>query len=198
MKKRVFFASKELLIDYLHRYGTDRTIDHEVNIALYAKEWWEKKMNQEFMIVFEQNNKMHNYPDRFTPTVEELKDILDTYLEVDTPVDFALAPIEKMRDYDRYAYPFQVKQLRIPVTDDTSQKLADFISEKANRYKDTRICFIVDPQLIGNSNGKMFRMGDLQDKLTIRDDAMRAVYMFQRSGDDFTFLTIWKSPLVTE
>lgn len=198
MKHRIFFANKELLIEYLHKYGGDKTIDHEVNIALYAQEWWEKKMNQRFVIVFEQNNKMHNYPDRFTPTVEQLKDILETYVEVDTPVDFGLAPIEKVEDYDGFAYPFQVKQIRMPISEDTPQKLADFVSSKANRYRDTKICFIIDPQLVGNNTGTMFRMGDLQEKLKIRDDAIRALYMFQKKGNAFEFLTVWKSPLATE
>lgn len=187
-----------MLTGYLHKYGTDRTIDHEVNIALYASDWWGKKLNQEFVIVFEQNNKMHNYPDRFTPTVEQLKEILETYLLIDTPVDLALAPTEKMADYNRFAYPFQVKQYRLPATNDSSQKLADFINKKANSYNDTQLCFIIDPQLVGDSLGKMFKIGDLQEKLKIRDDAIRGLYMFQRSKDGFEFILVWKSPLVNE
>lgn len=199
MKQKVFFASKDLLMEYLHKYGTDRTIDHEVNIALYANEWWGKKLNEEFVIVFEQNNKMHNYPDRFTPTVEQLKEILETYMVVDTPVDFALAPVGKLEDYDRFCYPFQVKQVRLPIADDINQKLADFISEKANKYRDTKICFIVDPRLVGDNKGNQFSLGELSEKLTIRDDAMRGVYIFQQASvEDFTFLPLWKSPLVTE
>lgn len=194
----MFFAKKELLIEYLHKYGTDRTIDHEINIALYASDWWGKKLNQNFVIVFEQNNKMHDYPDRFSPTVDELKDILENYLTVDTPVDFALAPIKKMEDYDSFAYPFQVKQLRLPATADPSQTLADFINKKANSYNDTKICFIIDPQLVGEKKGEMFRIGDLQEKLKIRDNAIRGLYMFQRTQDEYDFLLVWKSPLVTE
>ncbi len=198
MRHKVFFASKELLTDYLHKYGTARTIDHEVNIALHANEWWGKKLNKEFFIVFEQNNKMHNYPDRFTPTIEQLKEILETYLLVDTPVDFGLAPIEKMDDYERFAYPFQIKQFRLPASEDTAQELADFINDKANRYNDTQICFIIDPQFVGDKKGIIFKMGDLQEKLKIRDNAIRGLYMFQRTKNDFNFLLVWKSPLVTE
>lgn len=185
-------------MEYLHKYGTDRTIDHEVNIALYASDWWGKKLNQKFVIVFEQNNKIHNYPDRFTPTLEQLKEILETYLLIDTPIDFALAPIGKMDDYDRFAYPFQVKQFRLPASADTAQKLADFINDKTNHYNDTQICFIIDPQLVGNKKGEMFVMRDLQEKLKIRDNAIRCLYMFQRTKDNFKFLLVWKSPLAKE
>ncbi len=198
MRKKVFFARKELLMKYLHKYGTDRTIDHEVNIALYACDWWGKKLNQEFVIAFEQNDKIHNYPDRFTPTMEQLKEILETYSQIDTPVDFALAPIEKLEDYDKFGYPFQVKQLRLSATDDPAQKLADFINRKANRYNDTLITFIIDPQLVGDNSEKTFAMENLQEKLRIRDNAIRSLYMFQRKNDDFNFVLVWKSPLVKD
>jgi hypothetical protein len=200
MKHKVFFAEDRVLISYLNKYGQmGRSIDHEINISLYAKESWEKKLNKKLMIVFEQNRKMHNYPDRFTATAYELKNIFETYAETNTPVDFALAPISSSEEFDGFAYPFQVKRKPLRISANAEQKLAVFISKKANSYRDTNIVLIIDPQFMGkNKNEKKFKLDELKKMIKIKNDAVRAIYLFQKNKSSFDFLLLWISPHVKE
>lgn len=195
MKHRIFFASDEMLIAYLQKYGQiDRAIDHEINMSLHAKEFWEKKLGQKLMVVFEQNDKMHKYPERFTAGVEELKEILQTYNEQNTPVDFALAPVSSPEKFDGFAYPFQVKRARLKVSGNVTKEFADFINEKANKYRAIDTCLILDPQLVGdNKDKKMFQVDELKSLLKIDEQALRAIYIFQSSSEATNFLPLWVS-----
>lgn len=195
MKHRIFFVDEEKLIEYLQKYGRGaRSKDYEFAIALHAKTYWDKKLRQKHIIVFEQNNKMHNYPQRFSPTVEELKDILRTYNEENTPVDFALAPVSTADEFEGIAYPFQIKKY-VPDTDEPdNSEFAAYISEKANKYRASDTCLIVFPEMLDKEDTKGFDITEVKKMLKIDNKSVRAVYGFQFFDDTPNFILLWASP----
>ncbi len=201
MKQNIFFINKRLLQEYIDKYANpNRTLDQEIIMGLNALKFWEKKLNLELVLVFEVNNKSHSYPSYFFPTTEQLKEIFDKYILIDTPVDFALAPADDIKKYNAYAFPFQVKTIPLEPTDDLDEVLSDFISEKANKYRDINLTLIINPQLRCDINAekKLFSIDKLKELLTIREDAVRAIYLFQESSDSVNFLQIWVSPLIKD
>jgi hypothetical protein len=116
------------LIQYLQKYGKGtRSKDYEFAISLHAKKFF--ALNQQLVIVFEQNSKKHNYPNRFSPNLQQLREIITTYNEENTPVDFALAPVNA-NAFEGYAYPFQVKRFYCKPSDKTNLELAKLSMRK--------------------------------------------------------------------
>lgn len=194
MKHNIFYLDGEILKQYLEQYGRGaHSKDYEFAISVHAKEYFEKKLKQQLMIVFEQNSKRHNFPNRLTPNLEQLREILSTYNEEDTPVDFALAPVSS-DSFEGYAYPFQVKRFYSKPSDKTNAELAAFINEKANKYRSSQVGLIIVPQLRGQEvDTKGFDVKDLQSKLKIQEGAIRAVYVFQYLNDIPKFVLLWAS-----
>lgn len=194
MKHNIFYLDGEILKQYLEKYGKGaHSKDYEFAISVHAKEYFEKKLNQQLMIVFEQNSKRHNFPNRFTPNLEQLREILTTYNEEDTPVDFALAPVSEGK-FEGYAYPFQIKRFYSTPSGKTNEELAAFINEKANNYRSSQVGLIIVPQLRGQDvDTKGFDVKELQSKLNIQEGAVRAVYVFQYLNDTPKFVGLWAS-----
>lgn len=194
MKHNIFYLDSEILKQYLEQYGRGaHSKDYEFSISLQAKEYFEIMMNQKLVIVFEQNSKRHNFPNHFTPNLEQLREILTTYNEEDTPVDFALAPVSS-DSFEGYAYPFQIKRFYSKPSDKTNEELANFINEKANKYRSSQVGLIIVPQLRGPEVNTMeFDMKDLQSKLNIQEGAVRAVYVFRYLNDAPKFVLLWSS-----
>ncbi|NMC35607.1 hypothetical protein GYA49_01030 [Candidatus Beckwithbacteria bacterium] len=194
MKHNIFFLNAEILKQYLKQYGRGvHSKDYEFAISVHAKEYFEEKLNQQFVITFEQNSKRHNFPNRFTPSLEQLREILTTYNEEDTPVDFALAPVSADK-LEGYAYPFQIKRFYSTSLDRANEKLAAFINEKANKYRSSQVGLIIVPQMRGQeTNTKSFDIKDLKSKLNIQEGAIRAVYVFQFFNETPKFIGLWAS-----
>lgn len=194
MKHNIFYLDGEILKQYLEQYGRGaHSKDYEFAISVHAKEYFEKKLNQQFVIVFEQNSKRHNFPNRFTPNLEQLREILTTYNEEDTPVDFALAPVSADK-FEGYAYPFQIKRFYSKPSDKTNEELASFINEKANKYRSSQVGLIIVPQLRGQEvDTKGFDKQELISKLNIHEGAVRVVYMFQFLNNTPSFVFLWAS-----
>lgn len=195
MKHRVFFLDGEKLIEYLQKYNRGlNSKDYEFFICLHAKTYWEKKLKQDLIIVFEQNSKMHSYPERFTPTLEQLKEILRTYNEENTPVDFGLAPVSSTNEFEGFAYPFQVKKYISTTGENNENDLAAYINKKANGYRASDTCLIIVPQLMGaKEDQKGFNIAEVRKLLKIDEKAIRAVYVFQFFNGTPNFIPLWAS-----
>lgn len=194
MKRNIFFVDEAILIQYLEKYGKSNTKDYEFAISIHAKKYFEEKLNQKLIIVFEQNNKLHNYPKRFTPNLGQLREIITTYNEENTPVDFGLAPVNS-GEFDGFAYPFQVKKFITKPSETTNDELAAYINKKANRYRSSDIGLIIVPQLVDlETDTKGFDKQELISKLNINDNAVRVVYMFQFFNKVPKFILLWASP----
>src|ERR1035437_7545429 len=180
MKHIAFYLDALVMEEYLQKYNRGvRSKDYEYSVALHAKTFWEKKDGIKYKISFEQNDKMHDYPDNFTPTAEELKEILLTYNKEDTDVDFALAPVSASSEPEGYSYPFQIKKY-IPKDEEPDNKaFAAYISEKANHYRAGETSMIVFPELLGKESAKGYDIAEIKKNLKINEDAVRAVFAFQ-------------------
>jgi len=200
MKHRIFYISDEKLIEYLKKYGRGaNSKDYEFSVSLHAKSFWERKLKQKLSVVFEQNDKMHDYPQQFSPTLEDLKEILRTYNKEDTPIDFALAPISSEGDFIGLAYPFQIKKFMPNFEDDLSIKFAEFINKKTNSYRDNDLCMIFLPIIPGiKENSVGFKIQEIKDNLKIDENSVRAIYCFQFSKGTPSFSLLWASQKTLE
>ena len=200
MKHKIFYITDEKLINYLKKYSRGvNSKDYEFSVSLHAKAFWEEKLKQKLCVVFEQNDKMHDYPQRFSPTLEELKDILRIYNKEDTPVDFALAPISPEDKFVGYAYPFQIKKFMPKIGDNLSIKFAEFINKKTNSYRDKDLCMIFLPQLLGiKEDSVSFNIKEVEDNLKINENSVRAIYCFQFSKGKPSFALLWASQKALE
>lgn len=200
MKHKIFYISDEKLIEYLMQYSRGiNSKDYEFSVSLHAKAFWEEKLKQKLCVVFEQNDKMHDFPQQFSPTLEELKDILRIYNKEDTPVDFALAPISPEGKFIGFAYPFQIKKFMPRILDNLSIEFAKFINKKTNSYRDKDLCMIFLPQILGiKENSMSFKIEEVKDNLKINEDSVRAIYCFQFSKGKPSFSLLWASQKALE
>lgn len=200
MRHKIFYISDEKLIEHLKKYGRGvNSKDYEFSVSLHAKTFWEAKLKQKLYVVFEQNDKMHKYPQQFSPTLEELEDILRIYNKEDTPVDFALAPISPEGNFTGLAYPFQIKKFMPNSKKDLSIKFAEFINKKTNSYIDNDLCMIFLPQMLGiKENSVGFKIKEVKDNLKINKNSVRAIYCFQFSKGKPSFQLLWGSQRALE
>lgn len=194
MKQNIFYIKEEILAKYLRKYGMGKNSkDYEFVISLYARIFFEEKLGQKLIIVFEQNSKRHKYPGSFTPNLNQLREILTMFNEENTPVDFALAPINS-GTFEGYAYPFQVKRFYSELSEHTIEKLAKFINEKANKYRSNDVSLIIVPLLSEQGEDtRGFRKQELINKLVIDEKSIYSVYLFQLNNNKPIFVPLWAS-----
>lgn len=194
MKHKAFYVDAPVMEEYLSKYGRGaRSKDYEYAVALHAKTFWEKKDGVKYRISFEQNDKMHSYPNDFTPTAEELRDILLTYNKEYTDVDFGLAPVSASGKLEGYTYPFQIKKYVPDNEKPDNEAFAAYISEKANHYRAGDTCMIVFPEMLGREVTEGYDIAEVKKHLNIDEGAVRAIYGFQFDNGTPNFILLWAS-----
>ena len=195
MKNNVFYSSAAVWEEYLKKYGRGlNTKDYEYHIALYAHAFYEKRLKQEFVLAYEVNDKPHSYPPQMGEiNAEVLKDIIQNHFKENTDVDFVLAPRINAEE-GKFGYPFQLKKFVAGEEDVTSSGVAEYINEKASRYRNKELTMIVIPvNKVDRDVQKRFDINELKSKLKINDNALFAVLMVQSYNGKAILRPIWHS-----
>lgn len=198
MKRDTFYMDARLLEAYLKKYDRGvRTKDYEFHIALYAHQYFSRLNKQDYAIAFEVKDKPKVHPERMQADVETVKEVLSTYAEGDTPVDFALASMKNGK-LDGIGYPYQVKKFMADAGEITTAEVADYINKKANNYRASEVTMIIVPfNKVDQKEPRGFNIAELKRKLKIDDTALHAVYVFQYVDGKAFFKPIWVSSRVT-
>ena len=194
MKHNIFYIKDEILNEYLRVYGRGpHSKDYEYNIAIEAKYYFDIHLKQVHVIGFEQNDNQHDFPRDFSPTIEDVKEILIKYNKEDTPVDFELAPV-KDGEFLGYSYPFQIKRFYKASDATSNNELASAINKYANKYGWKDLSLIIVPIIKGKEEDKTgFNVDELKSMLEIQEGALRIVYMAQIMGTSIGFVQLWGS-----
>lgn len=194
-KQNVFYIKEESLLQILavHGRGPD-TKDYEYIVSILAKRLFESKFRQPFTIVFEVNNKHKVMPGNVKLTADEGNEILRTYLEENTPVDFGLAPGTPGK-FEGYAYPFQVKRFIGKSIDNMENELVKFINSKIIHYNDPNLSLIIIPELPDisppNRIDKKVSITDIQKGLTIKKNPLRSIFLLEIYNNKERLIQIW-------
>jgi len=202
MKTRIFYVSEESLIEAIRRLYPDKvkSKDYEYLISIYTKRIFERHDNKTYKITFELDNKHQesNRPLELTP--DETVEILRTYLEENTPVDFGLAPVDKNGDFEGYSYPFQVKRFIASSTETFLDELVRFIEDKSSHYRSSKTSLVVIPELsspgsdeskarIASFSEDFFRA--VANKVNINEKSLRSILIFSIKDSEPVLTQVW-------
>src|SRR3989338_4621851 len=106
MKTRIFYVSEESLIEAIRRLYPDKikSKDYEYLISIYVKRIFERHDKKTYKITFELDHKHQESNRPLELTTDEIVEILRTYLEENTQIDFGLAPVDKNGEFEGYSY----------------------------------------------------------------------------------------------
>lgn len=202
MKTNIFYVSEETLIEAIRRLYPDniKPKDYEYLISIYVKRIFERHDNKIYKITFELNSKHQesNKPLELTP--DETVEILRTYLEENTPVDFGLAPIHEDGNFEGFNYPFQVKRFIGLSTETFLDDLTKFIEDKSLHYCSNTTSLIVMPTLSASKEDKekahiiafseeYFRA--VANRINIDGNSLRSILIISVNGREPTLTQVW-------
>lgn len=202
MKTNIFYVSEENLIEAVRRLFPDniKSKDYEYLISIYVKRIFERHDNKTYKITFELDNKHQESSKPLKLASTETVEILRTYLEENTPVDFGLAPVDKDGKFEMYSYPFQVKRFIGFSKDNFLEELTRFIEQKSEHYSAPETSLIVIPELsmsksdvskahIVGFSEELFRA--LANKVNINNNSLRTILVFSIKVNEPALTQIW-------
>lgn len=202
MKTNIFYVSEENLIEAVRRLYPDniKSKDYEYLISIYVKRIFERHDNRTYKITFELNNKHQEQSGSVELTPDETVEILRTYKEEDTPVDFGLAPVAKDGKFEGYSYPFQVKRFIGFSKENFLKELTKFIDEKSRHYSSTQTSLVVIPELalskndISKANILEFSedfFGEIANSLNTIQYSLRSILTLSINEDEPVLVQVW-------
>lgn len=202
MKTKIFYVSENNLIEAIRRLYPKKIKpkDYEYLISIYTKRIFEKHDNVVYMITFELDNKHQESKKTLELTPDETVEILRTYLEEDTPVDFGLAPVDGSGNFEGFSYPFQVKRFISFSTEIFLDELVKFIKSKSLHYRSSTTSLLIIPELSSPKEDKLkarivgfseelFRT--VANKISINRNSLRSVLIFSLKNDKPELTQVW-------
>lgn len=193
---KAFYIHENDLIKAITKSGKDPWgKDYEYAVSVHIKRLFEKIHNKPFTITFELNNKSNIPVGNLNSTPEETINILTKFLKKDTPVDFGLLP-GIPGNFEKYAYPFQVKKFISGSRVDFVRKFASFINQKANRYRTSNISLILIPQLVNDERDLRLEkfpipIKELISYLSINENSVSSILIFELINGKPKLTKIW-------
>ena len=198
MKTRVFWITEEKLLEAMKLFWDSdlRGKDYEYAISIYVKRIFENQYKKPFVITFELDAKHQETEKLLELPSNELANILRTYLEEHTEVDFGLAPVMQDR-FEGYSYPFQVKRFIGSSLNTFQDDLLNFIQKKSKHYRTSDTSFVVIPELkISNQavgglsapQSKLLEFSEvflrgLSNKINVDRKSLRSILVFSLSNN---------------
>lgn len=202
MKTRIFYVSEENLIEAIRRLYPNKikSKDYEYLISVYVKRIFERHDNKTYIITFELDSRHQESNRSLELTPDETVNILRTYLEENTPVDFGLAPIKENGVFKGYGYPFQVKRFIGFSKENFLDELAGFIEKKSRHYGSPKTSLVVIPELSSSEGdvSKAHIVGFSEDffravanRIKISEQTLRSVLLFSIKDKEPVLTQVW-------
>lgn len=202
MKTKIFYVSEESLLKAIKTLYSNKikAKDYEWIISIYVKRIFERNDNKTYKITFELDGRHQESSRPLELTPEETVEILRVYLEEDTPMDFGLAPVNEVGDFEGYNYPFQVKRFIGISTENFLDELIKFIEVKSSHYRSQTTSLIIIPELsTSNSDVTNAHIIDFSEELfrtaankcNVNKKSLRSVLIFSIRGTEPNLIQIW-------